>query len=160
MVLVEFALSFLIFWIIFLSVLEFGRVMVAWNAAGEATRIAARMASICTGDDDTQVDVIKSRITPLMRLSGQAKYYPSSPDVGLDLGDTTDWLKLNYFPSGCSDSDCEQVQASLSGVVIKINFPGFNLDFPIPVNRVTVMRETMHNDFPTGYIPPNKYCSF
>ncbi len=158
-VLIEFAFGFLVFWIIFFGILEFARAMVAWNAAGEATRVAARMASMCTSDDQTQIDVIKTRVTPLMRLSGQVKYYPNGSDVGVDLGDATDWLKLEYFPVGCSDSDCEQVQASLSEMIIRLNFLGFDVDLTLPDNRTTVMRETMRNDFPTGYTPTNKLCS-
>jgi Flp pilus assembly protein TadG len=39
-VLIEFTLSFLIFWMVFIGILEFGRALLVWNTAAEATRIA------------------------------------------------------------------------------------------------------------------------
>ena len=159
-VLIEFALSFLIFWMIFMGIVEFGRTMLAWNAAGEATRIAARMASICTGESNIQKTAIANKVVYLLQLTGQAYYAdPNAAGSENDLTAQPDWLKLEYFPPNCTDSDCEQVQASLTGVNLKLRFPGWTLDLALPANRTTVMRESMRNNFPSGFNGLNGYCT-
>ncbi|MGV0983666.1 MAG: TadE/TadG family type IV pilus assembly protein [Limnohabitans sp.] len=143
-VLIEFTLSFLLFWVIFFAIVEFGRTMLAWNAAGEATRLAARYASIC--DSGNQIQKTASKVVYLLQLTGQAYYAdPNAPGVEKDLKQQADWLKLEYFPVGCTDNNCEQVRASLSGVNLKLRFAWLSLDLALPANRTTVMRESMHN---------------
>ncbi|MGV0959953.1 MAG: TadE/TadG family type IV pilus assembly protein [Limnohabitans sp.] len=159
-VLIEFALSFLIFWIIFVGIVEFGRTMLAWNAASEATRIAARVASICTSQSTLQKTAIANKVVYLLQLTGQAYYAdPGVPGSESDLTAQPDWLRLEYFPPACNDSNCEQVQASLSGVNLKLRFPGWTLDLALPANRTTVMRESMRNPFPSGFNAVNTYCN-
>lgn len=158
-VLIEFALSFLIFWIIFLGVVEFGRTMLAWNAGSEATRIAARAASICTGYGGLELPVIANKVVPLLKLTGQAYYAdPSVPGSEIDLRTTPDWLHIDYLPVGCNDNNCEQVQASLSGVNLKLRFPGWTLNLALPPNSTTVMRESMRNTFPFGFGAVITHC--
>ena len=61
---IEFALSFTVFWLIFIAIIEFCRVMFAWNSALEATRLGSRLASICSMDGAQQNkirDIVKYR---------------------------------------------------------------------------------------------------
>jgi len=158
--LIEFTLCFLIFWMVFIGILEFGRTLLVWNTAAEATRIAARMASICTSESAIQKTAIANKVVYLLKITGQATYTaPSTPTVQSDLTDQPDWLTLSYFPVGCTDSTCEHVQASLTGVNLALRFPGWTLDLALPPNRTTVLRESMRNNFPAGLSNVNTYCS-
>ena len=92
-VLIEFTLSFLIFWIVFIGILEFGRTLLVWNTAAEATRIAARMASICTSESDIQKTAIANKVVYLLKITGQATYTaPSTPTATAALASgATNW---------------------------------------------------------------------
>lgn len=159
-VLIEFAFSFLIFWIIFIGIIEFGRAMLAWNAAAEATRLAARVASICTSLNKSAV-INKS--LNLIQLTGQVNYINGmTVDMSHDplaYDPTTDWLQLDYFPVGCTNTNCEQVRASLSNLHLILRLPGGNVDIPLPPNPTTVLREGMSNlnRFNSG--AANNYCT-
>lgn len=141
-VLIEFTLCFLIFWMIFIGILEFGRTLLAWNTAAEATRIAARMASICTDGALPTKSVIAAKVEPLLTISGQATYVgPGSTASGLDLAGQSAWLTLTYGPTGCDANTCEFVQARLTGIQLKLQFPGMSFDLALPENRTTVVLE-------------------
>jgi uncharacterized protein (UPF0333 family) len=169
-VLIEFALSFLVFWIVFIGIVEFGRAMLAWNAAAEATRLAARVASICTSANKSAVT---NKSLNLLQLTGQVHYVYEADENGDGINEqikidmshdirvydsATNWLQLDYFPVGCTNSNCEQVQASLSNLHIILRLPGWNLDIPLPANRTTILREGMSNlnRFNSG--AQNPYC--
>lgn len=159
-VLIEFTLCFLIFWVVFIGILEFGRTLLVWNTAAEATRIAARMASICTSESVIQKAAIANKVVYLLKITGQASYTdPATPSTKNDLTDQPDWLNLTYLPTGCNDNSCEFVQASLSGVNLQLRFPGWTVDLALPPNRTTVLRESMRNIFPAGLNNVNSYCS-
>jgi Flp pilus assembly protein TadG len=157
-VLIEFTLCFLIFWMVFIGILEFGRTLLVWNTAAEATRIAARMASICTSESVIQKTAIANKVVYLLKITGQATYTAPSTTVKNDLTDQPDWLNLTYLPTGCSDNTCEFVQASLTGVNLELSFPGWTLDLALPANRTTVLRESMSVKFPSGLNNVNR-CS-
>lgn len=161
-VLVEFAICTLIFWIFFVAVLEFGRALVALNAANESMRIAVRMASICNPDPALQ-SRIWNKVLPLMQLTGQAKFYDLKNSSVVGLNQDNKWLEFEYYPDRCAvDSErntCEHVRVGISGVILKLNFPGWTLDVPLPSNSVTVVRESMRTSFPTGLDNVNTYCS-
>ncbi|MGV1046075.1 TadE/TadG family type IV pilus assembly protein [Limnohabitans sp.] len=135
-VILEFTLCFVIFWIVFMGVIEFSRTLVSWNAAQEATRMAAKMASTCN-KNATQSFQINSKLSYLLQSAGQ-----------VDLSERMDWLQLDYFPVGCSANTCEQVQARLNDVRLQLmfsGFAGFPVEILLPENRTTVMRESMQN---------------
>lgn len=142
-VLIEFTLCFLIFWVIFIGILEFGRTLLVWNTAGEATRIAARMASICTDGAFPTKSMIAAKVEPLLNISGQAMYVASGTTAsGLELAGQSDWLNLSYLGSpDCDANTCEFVQARLTGIQLKLEFPGVSFDLALPENRTTVVRE-------------------
>ena len=135
-VLLEFTLSFVVFWVVFIGLVEFARTVLTWNAAQEVTRMAARYASLCD-KNLSQQSLIMGRLRYLVMATGQ-----------VDVGDRLDWLQFTYLPAGCTDATCEQVQVRLNDVRLSLmlsGFPGFPSDVVLPDNRVTVARETMRN---------------
>jgi hypothetical protein len=135
-VVLEFALTFVVFWLVFIGVVEFARTVLTWNAAQEVTRMAARYASICDKNLSQQA-LIMGRLRYLIMATGQ-----------VDVGDRLDWLQFDYLPTGCSDASCQHVQVRLNDVRLSLmlsGFPGFPAEVPLPPNQITVMRETMRN---------------
>lgn len=132
-VLIEFAISFVIFWTVLIGVIEFSRYMFSWATASEATRIAARLASIC--DKGTVQEArIRTRVEHLVRASGQ-----------IELGTRTDWLVLSYFPAGCNSETCTFVEAKLQGLQPQLSIPGVSSVAPLPEFRIHAPREAMRN---------------
>lgn len=170
-VLIEFLLGFILFWVIFIGIIEAGRAMLAWNAAGEATRLAARVASICTRANKSAVT---NKVVNLLQLTGQVNYVYETDENGDGINEkvkidmthddraydpTINWLQLDYFPAGCNNINCEYVQASLSNLHLILRLPGWDLDIPLPPNRTTVMREGMSNINRFNSGAQNQYCS-
>ncbi|WP_089956406.1 TadE/TadG family type IV pilus assembly protein [Limnohabitans sp. 2KL-3] len=170
LILIEFTLSFIIFWIIFIAIIEFGRAMLAWNAASEATRLSARVASICT---KASKSAITNKTLNLLQLTGQVFYIDEIDQDGdgikeiikidmshddLAYDGSTDWLKLDYSPIGCGNGNCESVRASLSKLYIIFGIAGFTYKIPLPSSSITVLREGMStlNKFNTDNL--NNFC--
>ena len=59
-VMVEFAIIGLLFFIILFSVFEFSRLLFVWNAVADATRLGARAAAVCVIDSDDIVNIARS----------------------------------------------------------------------------------------------------
>ena len=145
-VLLEFALTFVVFWVVFIGIVEFSRTLLTWNAAQEVTRMAARYASICD-KNLSQQNTIMGHLRYLVMATGQ-----------VDVSNRMDWLQFDYLPAGCTDATCEQVQVRLNDVRLGLmlsGFPGFPAEVVLPDNRVTVMRETMYNYMAIGSSPSN-----
>jgi hypothetical protein len=132
-VLLEFALSFMIFWTVMIAVIEFSRYMFSWGTASEATRLAARLASICD-QGPVQESRIRKRVEGLILASGQ-----------IELGTRTDWLLLNYYPAGCDSGSCIFVEARLSGLQPNLMVPGLGSALNLPTFRVRAPREALRN---------------
>lgn len=132
-ILIEFALSFVIFWTAMIGVIEFSRYMFSWGTASEATRVAARLASICD-KGPVQEERIRGHVARLINASGQ-----------IDLGTRTDWLVLTYFPAGCSTNTCTFVEAKLQGLQPSLSIPGVSAVAALPEFRVRAPREAMQN---------------
>lgn len=138
-VLVEFTLSFVVFWVFMIGLIDLARTLLTWNAAQEVTLMAARYASVCD-NNASQRDWImnKKEMRNLVMAMGQ-----------VDLTTRTDdWLLFNNLPSGCTDATCEQVQVRLNDVRLSLMLsvvPGFPAEVALPDFRVTVMREAMRN---------------
>lgn len=130
---VEFALSFTLFWTAMIGVIEFSRFMFAWSTASEATRLAARLASICDVGA-AQDAVIRGKVEGLILASGQ-----------IDLGTRTDWLQIAYLPSGCTANTCAFVEARLQDIHPSLSIPGFSSVVTLPAFRVRSPREAMRN---------------
>jgi hypothetical protein len=118
---VEFALVAIVFFTLLLGAFEVARVLWVWNAAGEATRLGARLAVVCDLDDS----VIKTRMRD--RLS--------------QLSDAN--ITLTYLPAGCATTTCQSVSVSLSGLTESTVIPFIDFAPTLPPFRTTLSRESM-----------------
>lgn len=141
---VEFALSFMVFWLAFTAVVEFSRLMFVWGTAAEATQMAGRLASICE-IGTTQEERIRNHVAKLVTASGQ-----------VNLTGRTDWLKFTYFPSGCTKSTCTQVEVGLHDIPAQLWLPLPATTVKLPEFRTRQPRETMSNSMG---IETNDVCS-
>jgi hypothetical protein len=132
---IEFALSFILIWVLILGVIEFSRLMFSWSTAGEASRLAARLASICS-NDSAQQDTIKKRVSWYIEASGQ-----------IDLGNRADWLDIKYLPSGCNSNSCTMVETTLVDLKPILMVPGLNSIVTLPNFRTALPREVMLTNF-------------
>jgi hypothetical protein len=153
-VMIEFALTVLIFAIAMLAVIELSRAMFVWNTSAEATRRAARLASICE-PTLTQQNIIREKVKIFVQSSGQ-----------ITLGPGGDWLQFTYLPAGCDACEsgsnctsgllCRQVEAKLSGLSFELMIPITALSISLPEHRVRVVRESMRNAISGD---PNSSCN-
>lgn len=128
---VEFALTASIFLSLLFAIIEFSRLMLLWGTASEATRMAARMASVCSPGAITE-QAVRKRVASLLNASGQ---------VSID--GRTDWLSLTYLPSGCTESTCTLVTAKISNVSAKLSIPGVKQTINLPDFSASSPREAM-----------------
>ena len=144
---IEFALSFALFWTIFMATLEFSRAMYAWNFAQEATRLGARYASICS-DSGSQQNIIRQKVQ---------EYITSAGNITLPSG--TGWLTFSYYPSGCIS--CESVEVKLNNLKIDLLIPFSNLQLTLPEFKTLVLRESMSNTitYSDGATEGNPLCN-
>ncbi len=130
-VMIEFALGLMVFLLAVLSVIEVARLMLVFNMAAEATRLAARLASICDMGAVQQTQ-IRQQVRVFVESSGQ-----------IQVGTRSDWLTLTYWPALCTQNTCQQVQASLVSLEAVLPLPLGSLSLPLPPFRTTVLREAM-----------------
>jgi hypothetical protein len=144
---IEFALAFSIFWIVFMAILEFCRGMYAWNSAQEATRLAARYASICS-ESSAQQSIIRNKVKSYISAGGS---------ITVPAG--TDWMNFSYYPIGCST--CESVEVKLSNLKINLLVPFYNLEWALPDFKTVVLRESMSNTitYSSGTSEANSICN-
>lgn len=128
---VEFALTVSIFLTFLIAIIEFSRLMMLWGTASEATRIAARMGSLCSPGTITE-QAIRTRVTTLLEASGQ-----------VSLAGRTGWLTLTYLPLGCAEANCTMVTAKLSGLSVQLNIPGPARTVALPDFSASAPREAM-----------------
>lgn len=128
---VEFALTVSIFLTLLLAIIEFSRLMMLWGTATEATRIAARMGSLCSPGAITE-QAIRNRVASLLEASGQVA-----------LNGRTGWLVLNYAPVGCTEATCTMVTARLSGLSVRLDIPGPARTVTLPDFSASAPREAM-----------------
>jgi len=124
---VEFALVLLLFLMVTLGVVDFSRMLFAWNSATEATRAGARYAVVC--DDTTNLAAVRSRMQQMV---------PQITSVA-----------LAWNPAGCTSATCEGVTVTITG----LNFrwispvPGFVArNIPMPTFSTYLTREVMRQD--------------
>jgi len=99
---VEFALTAIAFLMLVFAVMEFSRLMLAWNMAVEATRLGARVAVVC--------DVGDSAVKRRMR------------NVLPQLTDSN--IVVEYPTTSCSATSCEPVTVSIVNYQIDLFIPG------------------------------------
>ena len=124
---VEFALVMLLFLMMILGMVDFSRMLFAWNSATEATRAGARYAVVC--DDTTKLAAVRTRMQQMV---------PQITSVA-----------LAWNPAGCTSATCEGVTVTITG----LNFrwispvPGFvSRNIPMPTFSTYLTREVMRQD--------------
>ncbi|MEY2801073.1 MAG: hypothetical protein RL513_657 [Pseudomonadota bacterium] len=130
-VMIEFALGLMVFLVAVVAVIELARFMLVFNMAGEATRLAARLASTCDMGASQQAQ-IRNQVRVFVQSSGQIRVDTRS-----------DWLTLTYQPPLCTQATCQQVQASLSQLQVVLPLPLGSLTLSLPPFRTTALREAM-----------------
>jgi Flp pilus assembly protein TadG len=126
---VEFAIVAVLFFSLLLGIMDFGRMLFTWNAAGEATRWGARIAVVC---DKLTPDQVRDRMRRIL------------PDL------TNANIVINYYnPAGtvdnsCNMDNCKAVEVSLSSFTFApiSPFMPFGLT-TVPDFRTYLLRESM-----------------
>lgn len=128
---IEFALTAVIFFIFLFALIEFARFMFAWNTVAEATRLAARTASIC----DLPVSTIQNKVRRFIEFSGQI-----NPPAG------TAWLDIDYDIGNDPNVNSNTISVQLVGLSANLLIPSNNLSINLPAYKVVTLRESMRND--------------
>jgi Flp pilus assembly protein TadG len=117
--LIEFAFVVMIFLVLLIGIMEFGRWLYSLNAASEATRWAARMAVVCGTTKET---LIEQRAFALLR----------NGNGGIDV----------VYPASTCTADC-MVTASLTGATFTPLIPFLDASFAMPSFTTTIPVEAM-----------------
>ena len=125
---IEFALVLVIFLTFLLGIVDFSRMLFAWNSATEAARAGARYAVVC--DSTLDEAAVLARMQQLM---------PQVADIDVD-----------WVPSGCNSATCEGVTVSISNMNYQWISPIFGLaglpPMAMPPFSTFLTREIMRQD--------------
>jgi Flp pilus assembly protein TadG len=119
---VEFALIATVFFVLLIGIVEMARVLFTWNAAAEATRYGARVATVCDINDKTAVLNRMRRIMPNLTSSN---------------------VSLGYFPAGCSRANCQQVKVAITNFQVTTYIPVVSTVLYVPPFTTTLPRESL-----------------
>lgn len=137
--LIEFSLSVLLFFIVAMAVVEFGRAMFLINLAGRATQMATRLATVCD-QNDPQYNLIREKVRYFVEGSGQIK-----------VPGNTNWLTITpnsdtcYFVQQSGNVDPCWITTSLNNLQFKLMIPLMDIHITLPEYRVTQVRESMNS---------------
>lgn len=135
--LIEFSLSILIFFVVVMGVIEFGRALFLINMAGKATQMATRLATVCD-QNDPQYEIIRNKVKYFIQSSGQIRVPAGSS-----------WLNITpnsdtcYFLPKSGNVDPCWITTSLSSLSFKLMIPLVDIRITLPEYRVTQVREAM-----------------
>jgi hypothetical protein len=124
---IEFALVLLVFLMFLLGVTDVGRMLFAWNAANEATRLGARYAVVCA-DTGSQAQLLEK-----MRMM--------VPEIGA--------IDLSWSPDGCTASTCEGATVTITNLNFRWISPIVGAVVPLralPTFSTYLPREMMRQD--------------
>lgn len=124
-VLAELAMSALLFILLLLAIIEFGRLMLTYSAIAEASRVAARLAAICGPGNEAG---IRQAVSGWARAGG---HRPA--DDG--------WLQIGFLPAGCSAATCTMAEAWIEGYRARLLLPGPFPEITLPAFPARVSRE-------------------
>ncbi len=143
--LLELAVSGLLFFGLVFAVIEFGRFMLTLGTAAEATRMAARMAAICTtGPADVAGQAsVRARVLGWAQAGG----YIVAP------AQAKTWLSFTYLPTNCTATNCTAVEARINGFVANLLIPLRPLNITVPPLPARVLREPMARTLNGANIP-------
>lgn len=125
---VEFALVAALFFMLLLGAIEMSRLLWTWNAAGEATRLGARLAIVCDINDP----IIKTRMRQMLPALQPANV-------------VIDYLNPGNPPNTCSAATCQSVSVTLAGYTHVPIIPFVPLSIPIPPFQTTLPKEFMQS---------------
>lgn len=125
---VEFAIVALVFFTLLIGIMEMGRILWTWNAAVEATRLGARLAVVCSMDDES----IRTRMQEML---------PSLASLTINI----DYLNPPSAPNTCTIENCKAVRISLTGAAHPMAIPFLPISLPIPQFQTTLPREVMNS---------------
>ena len=125
---VEFALVAALLFTLLFGVIEMGRLLWTWNAAVEATRHGARLASVCDQNDSRIKSAMVQRL-PALASSQIVITYLNPPAA-----DNT-----------CTPADCKAVRVALSGVTHQALIPLAPLSLALPSFATTQRKEFMNS---------------
>ena len=126
---VEFALVATIFLTLMLGIMDFGRMLLMWNSAAEATRWGARIAVVC------------DQLTPNQVRSKMKKILPQLADANISI----DWHNpQGTVSTSCDKTTCKGVEVSIENLAFPAISPfmGF-LAAPVPAFATYLPRESM-----------------
>jgi Flp pilus assembly protein TadG len=131
---IEFAFVAMIFITLLIGIMEFGRWLFTLNAAGEATRLGARLAVVCSkADEDKIKDRMRGFVSTLTRDTITIEYQDgngvSSPTC------ITDWTS--------ETNRCEFVMVQLNGAQFTTMIPFLAGNYNLPPFTTTLTREFM-----------------
>jgi hypothetical protein len=125
---IEMAIVSVVFFMLLIGAMEMARLLWTWNAAGEATRLGARLAVVCDVGDP----VIRSRMRQMM--------------AGLENSHITiDYLDPGQAVNSCTAATCKSVRVSLSGYTHQPVIPFVGLSIAIPPFQTTLPKEFMQS---------------
>lgn len=124
----------MIFITLLIGIMEFGRWLFTLNAAGEATRLGARLAVVCSkADEDKIKDRMRGFVSTLTRDTITIEYQDgngvSSPTC------ITDWTS--------ETNRCEFVMVQLNGAQFTTMIPFLAGNYNLPPFTTTLTREFM-----------------
>jgi Flp pilus assembly protein TadG len=126
---VEFAFVAVVLFTVLLAIMDFGRILFAWNAATEATRWGARVAVVCDKLSPDQIRDKMKRILPQLTNAN---------------------IVINYYnPEGtinnsCDATNCKGVEVSITGLSVQPISPFMSLVMPqVPPFQTYLPRESM-----------------
>ena len=125
---VEFAIVGALFFMLLLGAIEMARLLWTWNAAGEATRLGARLAVVCDKDDP----IIKARMRQMLAALDNSHI-------------TIDYLNPGQPVNSCTASTCKSVRVTLAGYTHQPIIPFAALSVPIPPFQTTLPKEFMQS---------------
>ncbi len=130
---VEFALVASLLFMLLFGIMEMSRLLFYLNTASEATRLGARIAAVCALD----ADAIKTRMTRLFPVIASAD------------------IKIDYRPSGCNASSCEQLTVRIAKTQqLQLAIPFVPLPtLTWPSFATTLPREGMRNSMASAANP-------
>jgi len=131
---VEFALVAIIFVTLLMAIVEFGRWMYTLEMVAEATRTGARVAVVCDINDAKIKAEMQARVPQLSLSNAQ--------------------VSVQYFPAGCSKSNCQGVQVGVTGATFTPAIPFLSVAFPIPPFSTTLPRESLESVNADGEVNP------
>lgn len=120
---IEFALVASVLLPLLIGTIEVGRVMWLWNAGGEASRLAARLAVVCDiGDAD-----IAGRVADSLGAGAASVIVP----------------QISLEPAGCDRDTCQRVQVTLQARSVTTFIPFVDFAPVLLPQRTTLPRESL-----------------